>query len=375
MGLSVGIIGLPNVGKSTLFNSLTASKVEAANYPFATINPNKGTVRVLDPRVTKLAEYYEPEKTIYATIEFNDIAGLVRGANRGEGLGNQFLGHIRECDVILEVVRCFSGEEIIHVEQSVDAKRDIEIINLELILKDLEVLYRRKDKVETKARVNKDKDSVFELEIINKLIPALENEVPARLVTTLTQAETDYVKLHFGLLTIKPLIYVANISDTEYATYEDNVEYQKVKAIAKREGAELVAISAEIEAEIATLSSADQELYLAELGINESGLNKVINVAYKTLGLSSFFTTGKDEVRAWTFKDGTSAQKCAGIIHSDFERGFIRAEVYSYNDFEKYGSEQKIKEAGRVRSEGKDYVMRDGDIVFFKFNVRKQIKN
>ena len=216
---------------------------------------------------------------------------------------------------------------------------------------------------------------MFELEIINKLIPALENEVPARLVTTLTQAETDYVKLHFGLLTIKPLIYVANISDTEYATYEDNVEYQKVKAIAKREGAELVAISAENEAEIATLSSADQELYLAELGINESGLNKVINVAYKTLGLSSFFTTGKDEVRAWTFKDGTSAQKCAGIIHSDFERGFIRAEVYSYNDFEKYGSEQKIKEAGRVRSEGKDYVMRDGDIVFFKFNVRKQIKN
>ncbi|HOH95379.1 MAG TPA: DUF933 domain-containing protein, partial [Bacilli bacterium] len=240
-----------------------------------------------------------------------------------------------------------------------------------LILKDLEVLYRRKDKVETKARVNKDKDSVFELEIINKLIPALENEVPARLVTTLTQAEKDYVKLNFGLLTIKPLIYVANISDTEYATYEDNIEYQKVKAIAAKEGAELVAISAEIEAEIATLSSADQELYLAELGINESGLNKVINVAYKTLGLSSFFTTGKDEVRAWTFKDGTSAQKCAGIIHSDFERGFIRAEVYTYNDFEKYGSELKIKEAGKVRSEGKDYVMRDGDIVFFKFNVRK----
>ena len=212
---------------------------------------------------------------------------------------------------------------------------------------------------------------MFELEIINKLIPALENEVPARLVTTLTQAEKDYVKLNFGLLTIKPLIYVANISDTEYATYEDNIEYQKVKAIAAKEGAELVAISAEIEAEIATLSSADQELYLAELGINESGLNKVINVAYKTLGLSSFFTTGKDEVRAWTFKDGTSAQKCAGIIHSDFERGFIRAEVYTYNDFEKYGSELKIKEAGKVRSEGKDYVMRDGDIVFFKFNVRK----
>ncbi|OQA78557.1 MAG: Ribosome-binding ATPase YchF [Tenericutes bacterium ADurb.Bin239] len=371
MGLSVGIIGLPNVGKSTLFNALTASQVEAANYPFATINPNKGTVQVIDERLTKLSEHYKSEKTIYATIEFNDIAGLVRGANKGEGLGNQFLGYIRECDVILEVVRCFGGDEIIHVEQSVDAKRDIEIINLELILKDLEVLYRRKERVETKARVNKDKESIFELEIVNKLIPALENEIPARLVASLTQAEKEHVKLHFGLLTIKPIIYVANISDIEYATYEENIDYQKVKAIANQEGAEVVAISAEIEAEIANMPRAEQELYLKELGIDEPGLHKVINVAYKMLGLSSFFTIGKDEVRAWTFKNGTNAQKCAGLVHTDFERGFIRAEIYSYSEFEKYGTEAKIKEAGKMRSEGKDYLMRDGDIAFFKFNVRK----
>jgi len=371
MALSVGIVGLPNVGKSTLFNALTASKVEAANYPFATINPNKGIVRVLDPRVIFLADALGPERTIFATVEFNDIAGLVRGANKGEGLGNQFLAHIRECDVILQVVRCFPDSEIIHVEDGVDPERDIAIINLELILKDLDTLYKRKGRVETKARVNKDKEAMFEMEIIEKLIPALENEIPARLVKDLNNIQQDFIRKNYGLLTFKPVIYVANISDSEYLTYEDNKDYQKVLAIAQKENAEIVAISAAIEAEIVMLSSNEQELYFQELGIPQSGLNKVVEVAYRTLGLSSYFTVGKEEVRAWTFKSGMTAPQCAGVIHSDFERGFIRADVYHYDDFLKYGDENKIKEAGRMRSEGKEYLMQDGDIVFFKFNVRK----
>ena len=371
MALSVGIVGLPNVGKSTLFNSLTASNVEAANYPFATINPNKGIVRVLDARVTALSEYYHPERTIYATIEFNDIAGLVRGANKGEGLGNQFLAHIRECDVIIEVVRCFSESDIIHVEESVNAARDIATINLELIMKDLDTLYKRIGKVETKARVNKEKEAILEMAIINKLIPSLENEIPARLVDSLSEQEIKYIKENYGLLTIKPIIYLANISDSEYTTYEKNSDYQAVAAIAKAENAEVVVVSAALEAELSRMAADDQEQYFKELGIAKSGLHKISDVAYKTLGLSSFFTVGKDEVRAWTFVKGMKAPECAGVIHTDFEKGFIRADVYHYEDFVKYQDETLIKEAGKLRSEGKQYTMEDGDIVFFRFNVRK----
>lgn len=368
MSLSVGIIGLPNVGKSTLFNALTASRVVAANYPFATIDPNKAIVRVNDERVTKLAGEFVPLKTYYATIEFNDIAGLVRGASKGEGLGNQFLAHIREVDALIQVVRCFELDNVVHVDESVDAKRDIETVNLELIIKDLETLTRRRERVETKARVNQEKEAIFEFNAITKFIEQLEQEKPLRLLK-LTEEEKKYGLKILMLLTLKPMIYIANISDNEYATYKDNVHYKAVKEVAEQEGTEVIAVSIAFEEQLYSLSPVERELLMKELDVQKLGLDEVVKIAYDILNLKTFFTVGKKEVHAWTFKEGMKAPECAGIIHTDFERGFIRAEVYTYEDFLKYQTELKIKEHGKIRSEGKNYVMQDGDIVHFLFNV------
>lgn len=368
MGLKAGIVGLPNVGKSTLFNAITNSHVEAANYPFATINPNSGIVMVPDKRLDDLSALFKPKKTIAATFEFFDIAGLVRGASKGEGLGNQFLAHIRECDAIVEVVRCFENSEIIHVDNSVDPKRDIETINLELVMADLDSIEKRIAKVATKARVSKDKASLMEMEILTLIQKALADGLPARSVE-LNKEQLQYAKVNFGLLTLKPIIYVANVSEEDYADVESCKLYKVVKEIAEKENAQAIPVSCEIESELSLLSKEEKMEYLHELGAQESGLDKVIKSAYKLLNLSTFFTVGEDECRAWTFKNGSLAPKCAGVIHTDFEKGFIKAEVYTYDDIMQYKTELGVKEAGKLRIEGKEYVAKDGDIMHFRFNV------
>ena len=368
MSLKAGIVGLPNVGKSTLFNAITNSRVEAANYPFATINPNTGVVNVPDERVDFLSNLFNPKKTIKATFEFYDIAGLVRGASHGEGLGNQFLGHIRECDAIVEVVRCFDSNEIIHVDETVDPKRDIETINLELAMADLSTVEKRLSAIENKARVNKDKESIYEVSILKPLQELLQNGEPAR-KANLKPEDYEFAFKNYHLLTLKPIIYVANVSDSDYSDL-DNCKYLNiVKEIAASENAQVIPISCEIEAELSELPTEERIEFLNTLGVNESGLDKIIKATYKLLNLSTFFTVGPDEVRAWTFKQGMLAPECAGIIHSDFEKGFIKAEVYSYEDIVQYKSEAALKEAGKLRIEGKSYPMKDGDIVFFRFNV------
>ena len=366
MGLKAGIVGLPNVGKSTLFNAITKKNILAANYPFATIDPNVGIVTVPDERLAKLEEMYIPDRLIATSYEFTDIAGLVKGASLGEGLGNKFLSHIREVDAIVEVVRCFDDNNIIHVENTVDPVRDIEIINLELILSDLEILNNRIDKIKKRAETNRDKEALEELNILKRAKENLEKNIPLRLVEFSEEEMTALSS--FAFLTIKPMIYLANVSEDDVAK-EDNDYVKKVKEYAFKENSKVIKMCAKLESELSELNDDDKKEMLNAVGIEESGLDKLIKETYDLLGLATYFTVGSDEVRAWTFKKEMNAKKCAGIIHTDFEKGFIKAEVMSYDDLIKYGSEQKVKEAGRARLEGKDYIMQDGDICYFRFNV------
>ena len=365
MGLTAGIVGLPNVGKSTLFNAITKKNILAANYPFATIDPNVGVVVVPDKRLEKLEEMVTPESVVPTSYEFIDIAGLVKGASKGEGLGNKFLSHIRDVDAICEVVRCFDDANITHVEGSTDPVRDIEIINLELIFSDLEVINSRIAKVEKKAISTKDKDALLEVALMKRIKEALEKDIPARRLEY-TEDEEKILK-SFNLLTKKPLIYAANVSESEINTETDYVK--QVKEYAKGDNAQVVVISAKVESELSELEEEEKEMFLQELGIDDSGLNKLIKATYSLLGLATYFTAGPKEVKAWTFKKGMKAPACAGIIHSDFERGFIKAEVISYDDYVKYDGEKGAKENGKLRLEGKEYEMQDGDICLFRFNV------
>ncbi|MGC7660443.1 redox-regulated ATPase YchF [Staphylococcus epidermidis] len=365
MALTAGIVGLPNVGKSTLFNAITKAGALAANYPFATIDPNVGIVEVPDSRLIKLEEMVQPKKTIPTTFEFTDIAGIVKGASKGEGLGNKFLSHIREVDAICQVVRAFDDENVTHVSGRVNPLDDIEVINMELVLADLESVEKRLPKIEKMAR-QKDKTAEMELRILTQIKEALEDGKPVRSID-FNEDDQKWVN-QAQLLTSKKMLYIANVGEDEIGD-KDNDKVKAIREYAANEDSEVIVISAKVEEEIATLDDEDKEMFLEDLGIEEPGLDRLIRTTYDLLGLSTYFTAGVQEVRAWTFKQGMTAPQCAGIIHTDFERGFIRAEVTSYEDYVQHGGENGAKEAGRQRLEGKDYIMQDGDIVHFRFNV------
>jgi len=365
MGLTAGIVGLPNVGKSTLFNAITKQNILAANYPFATIEPNIGTVKVPDSRLAVLTEIYQPKATIPTTFEFTDIAGLVKGASKGEGLGNQFLAHIREVDAICHVVRCYDDPNVVHVEGTIDPVKDTEIVNLELIFSDIEVIEKRLYKIEKKAYKINDKVAIKEVLLLKRMQETLMDYKPVRSMD-LTKEEKAFIK-GYNLLTNKPVIYLANVKEEDL--HNENEYVAKLKELAKNENSGMLVISAKIESELALLDDESRAMFLEDLGLSESGLDLVIKTAYQTLGLATFFTAGEKEVRAWTFRKGMKAPACAGIIHTDFEKGFIKAETLSFEDLVKYGSELVAKENGKLRLEGKDYQLVDGDICHFRFNV------